>query len=139
MPEERIQKKLQELMTHFDLYRYADFSVEELSGGWRQRVLIARALMHDPKIVLLDEPTVGLDPDVRRSLWAYIKKLKDMGITVVLTTHYLDEAEALADRVCIMNRGKVLLTENLHTLREQHSEYENLEAVFLHLIEQEEE
>lgn len=138
MSEQEIEKKLTELMTQFDLYKYADFNVNALSGGWRQRVLIARALMHNPKIVLLDEPTVGLDPDVRRALWDYIKKLKAMGITVVLTTHYLDEAEALSDRVCILSKGKVLLTEQLSRLKEQHQEYQNLEAVFLHLIQQEE-
>ena len=137
LSEEQIQQRLQELMTQFDLYKYADFDIDDLSGGWRQRVLIARALMHQPLIVLLDEPTVGLDPDVRRQLWDYIKKLKNMGITVVLTTHYLDEAEALADRVCILNHGKVLLVEDLHVLKERH-EHKNLEAVFLHILEQEE-
>ena len=126
-----------ELMKQFDLYKYADFLVSALSGGWKQRLLIARALMHNPAVVILDEPTVGLDPDVRRALWEYIKLLKTKGITVILTTHYLDEAEILADRICILSKGKVLLTENLADLKEKHKK-ESLEELFLLLLSQEE-
>jgi ABC-2 type transport system ATP-binding protein len=96
-------------MDQLELTRYADFNIDQLSGGTKQRVLIARALMHNPELVLLDEPTVGLDPDIRRKLWDIIKDLKKMGITVILTTHYLDEAEQLSDRVCIKSNMRWLL------------------------------
>ena len=119
-------------MDQLDLTRYADYQIEQLSGGTKQRVLIARALMHNPEIVLLDEPTVGLDPDIRRKLWGIIKELKAQGITVILTTHYLDEAEYLSDRVCILNKGKVLLVESVQDLIARHK-MASLEDVFIEL------
>jgi len=82
--------------------------VEKLSGGQRQRLAIASALVHDPELVFLDEPTAALDPQARRNLWDLLQGLSDSGRTVVLTTHYLDEAEALCDRVAIMDRGRIL-------------------------------
>ena len=86
----------------------ADTRVEELSGGQGQRLSIACALVHDPEVVFLDEPTASLDPQARRNLWDLLSGLNDSGRTVVLTTHYLDEAEALCDRVAIMDHGRVL-------------------------------
>lgn len=136
LPEFEVQQRVKELMDHFDLHKYADFNVSELSGGWERRVLIARALMHKPKIVILDEPTVGLDPDVRRNLWNYIKKLKEEGITVILTTHYLDEAEVLSDRVCILDKGKTILVATVSDLKKQHQKT-SLEDAFLKLLENE--
>ncbi len=133
MPEETIAARTDILIQEFGLSQYANFEIDELSGGNKQRVLIARALMHEPKVVILDEPTVGLDPDIRRKLWEQIKFLKKMGITVILTTHYLDEAEYLSDRVCILHKGKVLLIEELKALRARHEEAK-LEDIFLHLM-----
>jgi ABC-type multidrug transport system ATPase subunit len=138
MPEHEIKPRAQELMSELEISRYADFDVHALSGGNKQRVLIARALMHKPKIVLLDEPTVGLDPDIRKKLWEQIKNLKKMGITVILTTHYLDEAEALSDRVCILHYGKVLLIEKVTELKARHH-MDKLEDVFLHLMNEQKE
>lgn len=135
MPENTIKKRVPFLMEKLELTRYATFDVDALSGGTRQRVLIARALMHSPKIVILDEPTVGLDPDIRRKLWEQIRGLKKMGITVILTTHYLDEAEVLSDRVCILDRGKVQLIETMATLKEQHAQAK-LEDIFLQLTQE---
>ena len=86
----------------------ADTRVEDLSGGQAQRLSIASALVHDPELVFLDEPTAALDPQARRNLWDLLRSLNDSGRTVVLTTHYMDEAEALCDRVAIMDAGKVL-------------------------------
>ncbi len=135
LPEATIAQRVEQLMEQLNLTRYADFEIEQLSGGTKQRVLIARALMHNPELVLLDEPTVGLDPDIRRRLWTIIKGLKTQGITVILTTHYLDEAEHLADRVCILNKGKVLLTESLKELKERHK-MASLEDIFLELTKE---
>lgn len=135
MPEAEIQKRVLELMELLELTRYAEFEIAQLSGGTKQRVLIARALMHNPQIVLLDEPTVGLDPDIRRKLWQIIKELKNKGITIILTTHYLDEAEYLSDRVCILSKGKVQLIESVKELKARH-QMASLEEIFLQLTKE---
>jgi len=136
MPQKTIIERTNRLMEQFGLMVYAQATVQSLSGGYQQRLSIARALMHDPKVVILDEPTVGLDPHIRRQLWEVIKELKAHGITVILTTHYLDEAEALADRVCIMHRGKILLIETLAALKEKH-EKKRFEDIFIELTKNE--
>lgn len=136
LKEEKIQERVKNLMEQLELTRYAKFEINALSGGTRQRVLIARALMHEPALVLLDEPTVGLDPDIRRKLWEQIKNLKQLGITVILTTHYLDEAEVLSDRICILSKGKVLMIEAVKTLKEKH-QMATLEEIFLRLTKEE--
>jgi ABC-2 type transport system ATP-binding protein len=123
-------QRAERLMEELQLTKYKNFDIDELSGGTKQRVLIARALMHNPDIVILDEPTVGLDPDIRRKLWDIIKGLKKQGITVILTTHYLDEAEELSDRVCFLQHGKVKIIETVQTLREQHN-MAKLEDIFI--------
>ena len=122
------------LIEQFGLKDYAKSKAAVLSGGFRQRFLIARSLMHSPKFLILDEPTVGLDPQVRRQLWKYIRALRDDGITVLLTTHYLDEAEALSDRVCLIDSGKVKIVDTPDNLKAG-CRKNNLEDVFLHLIE----
>lgn len=134
MPKQEIEKRVTYLIDRFELNRYASFRINELSGGNKQRLLIARALIHNPDIVILDEPTVGLDPDIRRKLWQYIRDLKEMGITIILTTHYLDEAEYLSDRICVLHKGKVILIESVKNLKE-HREKEKLEDIFLELLE----
>jgi ABC-2 type transport system ATP-binding protein len=136
MSEQEVQGRLKELMDQFDLEKYATFKIDQLSGGWKRRVLIARALMHNPKIVLLDEPTVGLDPDIRRILWDYISKLKELGVTVILTTHYLDEAEVLSDRVCILDKGKDLLVASVSDIKAQHKKT-TLEEAFIAIVNRE--
>jgi len=85
--------------------------VQQLSGGMKRRVLIAKALMNEPKILFLDEPTAGVDVDLRRDLWNSVRKLKEGGTTVILTTHYLEEAEELADRVAVIRQGEIILVE----------------------------
>jgi lipooligosaccharide transport system ATP-binding protein len=86
----------------------ADTRVSELSGGMRRRLLIARGLIHEPRLVLLDEPTVGLDPQVRQELWGLIDRLRTSGVTVLMSTHYIEEAERLADTVAVMSHGQVV-------------------------------
>lgn len=127
--------RTKELLQAFTLQKYAHDKPNVLSGGYKQRVLIARTLMHRPSLVILDEPTVGLDPHVRRNLWKYIAKLRDEGISIVLTTHYLDEAEELSDRVCVLDKGVVKLINTPQELKDKFSK-SNLESVFIELINQ---
>ena len=108
--------RIDELLKFVELEKVRKSFVRELSGGMKRRLLIVRALIHRPKILFLDEPTVALDPQVRRRIWALIKNLKAQGITIVLTTHYIEEAEALCDRVAILNHGRTVAlgaTKNL--------------------------
>ena len=116
---------------------------EQLSGGQRQRFSIAAALVHGPKVFFLDEPTTGLDPQARRNLWDLIRDVRDRGVTVVMTTHYMDEAELLCDRVAVMDTGKIIAMDTPKNLiknllkkgfkKEQHVEQANLEDVFIDL------
>ena len=135
IPEKEIHARVDELMESLGVVKYADFKIHALSGGNRQRVLIARALMHSPRILILDEPTVGLDPDIRRKLWSLIKQLKTKGVTVILTTHYLDEAEYLSDRVCLLHLGKRVLIESVAALKAKHGE-NKLEDIFLTIMKE---
>ncbi|HET7170883.1 MAG TPA: ABC transporter ATP-binding protein [Gaiellales bacterium] len=102
--------------------------VDELSGGMRRRLLIARALVHRPRLVLLDEPTVGLDPQVRQELWALIDGLRSEGVSILMSTHYIEEAERLADSVTIMSEGKAIVTGRPADLVAEHAGREVLEV-----------
>jgi ABC-type multidrug transport system, ATPase component len=115
------------------LQDYMHTRVDELSGGYVQRCSIARSLMHGPKLLLLDEPTVGLDPHIRRQLWQLMQNLKREGITIVLVTHYLDEAEHLSDRVCILDKGAIIAIDKPENLKNSFAK-NNLEDVFLELM-----
>ncbi len=129
------KERADELITQYRLEKYTQYFVTQLSGGTRQRVLIARSLMHKPCILILDEPTVGLDPDIRRELWDQVKKLRNNGVTVILTTHYLDEAEYLSDRVCLLRSGKVQLIQKISELKSEHGG-DSLEDIFITLTKQ---
>ncbi len=107
-----IKKRIDELLEFADLKERKYSKIKELSGGLKRRVLIIRALMHQPKILLLDEPTAGLDPHIRRKIWSFIKNIQARGTTVLLTTHYMDEAENLADRVGFIFSGKIIDIDN---------------------------
>jgi len=100
------------------LWDRKDTPVEHLSGGMRRRLLIARGLMHRPAVVFMDEPTVGLDPQARRMIWGLIESLKRSGITILLTTHYIEEADALCDRVAIMRAGRIIALDRPAVLKE---------------------
>lgn len=128
-----IKTKIIELSKKFELTKYLNEKASILSGGYKQRFMIARSLMHNPEFLILDEPTVGLDPHIRRQLWQIIKELKEQGLTILLTTHYLDEAEKLSDRVCILNKGVIELIntpEELMTNLKQNT----LEDAFISII-----
>jgi len=98
------------MLARLGLAERADRPVNGLSGGMRRRLVIGRALLTQPRVLLLDEPTTGLDPAIRRELWTLIRAIRDQGCTVILTTHYVEEAESLCDRVGILNRGKLIAT-----------------------------
>src|SRR4051794_37301234 len=102
--------------------------VDELSGGMRRRLLIARALLHQPRLILLDEPTVGLDPQVRQELWALIDRMRSEGVSILMSTHYIEEAERLCDTVTIMSHGKAVAVGSPHDLITQHAGREAVEV-----------
>lgn len=130
---EGTKARVAQLMKRFQLETYAHNNINQLSGGYKQRFLIARALVHSPQIVVFDEPTVALDPHVRHEVWDLLRELKKDGVTVILTTHYLDEAEALSDRVCLLDEGVVRLIDTPANLMKEH-EKASLEDVFIKLI-----
>jgi lipooligosaccharide transport system ATP-binding protein len=105
-----------------------DSKVDELSGGMRRRLLIARALLHEPQLLLLDEPTVGLDPQVRQELWALIDRLRSEGVSILMSTHYIEEAERLCDEVTIMSHGKAVATGPPRALIAEHAGPEAVEV-----------
>ena len=104
-------RKTREILEDLDLYNKANSYTRSLSGGMKRRLMIAKALVHNPSILVLDEPTAGVDVTLRQQLWKYIKNLKSKGKTILLTTHYIEEAERLCDRICIVNNGKIVLSE----------------------------
>ncbi len=108
VPRSERPAAIERAMTLVNLRERADTRVAELSGGMRRRLLIARALVHRPRLMLLDEPTVGLDPQVRQELWSLVARLRAEGVTVLMSTHYIEEAERLADTVAVMSRGRVV-------------------------------
>ncbi len=119
-----------ELLDFVQLSERADSKVEPLSGGMKRRLTIARALVNEPEIVLLDEPTTGLDPQARHLVWERLFQLKQQGVTLVLTTHYMDEAEQLCDRLVVMDGGRIVAEGSPRVLIEQHSTREVVELRF---------
>lgn len=117
MSKEQAQARAQELITALDLTSFADRFVETYSGGQRRRVDIALGMVHKPKILFLDEPTVGLDPQSRAHIWQEIKKLKTAGTTIFFTTHYLDEADLFCDRVAIVDHGRIVALDTPQALK----------------------
>jgi ABC-2 type transport system ATP-binding protein len=130
-----------EFLKDVNLEEKANSFVEDLSGGQKQRLSIAAALVHSPKVFFMDEPTTGLDPQARRNLWELVQHVRDKGVTVIMTTHYMDEAELLCDRVAIMDKGEIKTIDTPKNLikqllgrgfkKRQHVEQANLEDVFI--------
>jgi ABC-2 type transport system ATP-binding protein len=110
---------LEQLPRDLSLWDKRDARVIELSGGMKRRVMIAKALSHEPAILFLDEPTAGVDVSLRRDMWALVRKLRDKGVTIILTTHYIEEAEEMADRVGVIDKGRLMLVEKTATLMDK--------------------
>lgn len=133
MSRQESTQQIEKLSHYLGLASHLDHTPPTLSGGYKQRFSLARSLMHSPALVILDEPTVALDPHIRRQLWDAIKALKQKGVCVLLTTHYLDEAEALSDRVCLLDKGTIQLISTPHELMSAYQKG-SLEEVFLQLL-----
>ncbi len=110
------QPLLEQILRDLSLWDKRDNKIATLSGGMKRRVMIAKALSHEPRILFLDEPTAGVDVELRRDMWDMVRKLRANGVTIVLTTHYIEEAEEMADRVGVINKGKLVLVEDKTTL-----------------------
>ncbi|MBE7381653.1 MAG: ABC transporter ATP-binding protein [Leptolyngbya sp. SIO1E4] len=122
IPNTQRQRRIREWLAFVELIDRRDDKVKTLSGGMKRRLQIARALLHDPKILFLDEPTVGLDPQTRRRLWELIRSLNQQGMTMLLTTHYMEEVECLCDRIGILDQGQLIELGTLDELRRKHGE-----------------
>ncbi len=107
---------LEQLLKELSLFDKKDEQLRELSGGMKRRVLIAKALSHEPRILFLDEPTAGVDVELRKDMWNIVRRLRDSGVTIILTTHYIEEAEEIADRIGVISNGELLLVEDKNTL-----------------------
>ncbi|WP_242346213.1 ABC transporter ATP-binding protein [Anaeromyxobacter terrae] len=114
------EERLVEILGALDLLSKRTTNSRALSGGMKRRLLIGKALVHDPAVLFLDEPTAGVDVELRRSLWSYVRRLRERGTTIVLTTHYLEEAEELADRIGVIDRGRLLVVEDKDALLSRH-------------------
>ena len=110
---------VEDILKRLSLWDKRNSAVKELSGGMKRRVLIAKALAHEPRILFLDEPTAGVDVELRKDMWNIVADLKSQGVTIILTTHYIEEAEAIADRVGVINKGQLLLVEEKSSLMTQ--------------------
>jgi lipooligosaccharide transport system ATP-binding protein len=130
IPRAVARERAAELLEFVQLAERAKDKVEPLSGGMKRRLTIARALVNEPDLVLLDEPTTGLDPQARHLVWERLFRLKQRGVTLVLTTHYMDEAEQLCDRLVVMDRGKIVAEGSPRQLIDEHSTREVLELRF---------
>ena len=119
-----------ELLKLMDLTDKAETYSRKLSGGMRRRLLVAKAMVHSPPIVILDEPTAGVDVELRQKLWSYFKKLNELGVTIILTTHYLEEAEFLCDHIAIINKGKIIANETKKSLLSK----SNQKVIFITLV-----
>jgi len=112
-------KRVEQILRELSLWDKRKSILKELSGGMKRRVMIAKALAHDPDILFLDEPTAGVDVELRRDMWDLVRRLREQGTTIILTTHYIEEAEEMADRVGVINRGELILVEEKHALMQK--------------------
>ena len=133
VPKQKAKERAADLLERFALTEKHKQRVNTLSGGMKRRVLFARALMHDPRILFLDEPTAGVDVELRYKLWGYIRELNREGLTILLTTHYLEEAEALCEEIALINGGKIAAQGTNAELKDRY-EARNVEEVYLKVV-----
>jgi ABC-2 type transport system ATP-binding protein len=133
MPRRERRERARELLEAFSLSEKGGERTRALSGGMKRRLLLARALMHRPRLLILDEPTAGVDVELRRELWRYIRRLHDEGTTILLTTHYLEEAEALCEDVALIAGGRIVARSDPQSLKEQYG-VGTLEDVYLEAV-----
>jgi ABC-2 type transport system ATP-binding protein len=142
VPKELRRERIEQLLKYVDLWERKNYLVKNFSGGMKRRMEIARGFLHHPKILFLDEPTLGLDPQTRNYIWRYVDHLnKTEGITVFFTTHYMEEAERVAEKIAIIDQGRIIVSGSVNELREQ-THTNSLEDAFLtltgHAIREEE-
>ena len=133
MPLAQAKPRARELLEQFELSDKARAGYLELSGGMKRRLSLARALMHEPRLLILDEPTAGMDVELRLELWDFLKAINASGMTILMTSHYLEEVEMLCNRVGIVNHGRLVALEDKATLMADHGK-ESLQEVFLELV-----
>ncbi len=127
------ERRTEQMIDVFDLRDKRDVKAPKLSGGMRRRLLLARALLHEPRLVILDEPTAGVDIELRHELWRYIRRLHEQGTTILLTTHYLEEAEALCEEIALIGEGQIRARDTADGLKRRY-EAETLEQVYLKTV-----
>jgi ABC-2 type transport system ATP-binding protein len=133
VPKQKARERADELLERFGLADRRDQRTNTLSGGMKRRVLFARALIHDPKVLFLDEPTAGVDVELRYKLWGYIRELNRGGMTILLTTHYLEEAEALCEEIALINGGNIVARGSSEDLKNDY-QARNVEEVYMKVI-----
>ena len=133
MDRSEASERAEQMIDAFDLRAKRDVEAPKLSGGMRRRLLLARALLHRPRLVILDEPTAGVDLELRHELWRYIRSLHEQGTTILLTTHYLEEAEALCDEIALISGGRIVARDTADGLKRSHG-VDTLEEVYLRTV-----
>jgi len=133
VPRKKAKEKAEEMLERFGLVEKRDQRTNTLSGGMKRRVMFARALMHDPDVLFLDEPTAGVDVELRYSLWGYVRELNRGGMTILLTTHYLEEAEALCDEIALIDGGRIVDRGTSADLKDRYAAG-NVEEVYMKVI-----
>jgi ABC-2 type transport system ATP-binding protein len=133
MDRSEAAERAEQMIDAFDLRAKRDVEAPKLSGGMRRRLLLARALLHRPRLVILDEPTAGVDLELRHELWKYIRGLHEQGTTILLTTHYLEEAEALCDEIALISGGHIVARDSAEGLKRSHG-VDTLEEVYLRTV-----
>ena len=134
MPRGRALEVAKKVLTDLGLWEKRGEQAQKLSGGMKRRLMIARALMHEPRLLILDEPTAGVDVELRRSMWDYLRRINGKGTTIILTTHYLEEAEQLCRNIAVINKGEIVANESMESLKKRHND-KKLEDIFLEMIE----
>ena len=133
IPRKEAKARAEIILKDLGLWEKRNVKAQTLSGGMKRRLMIARALIHKPSLLILDEPTAGVDVELRRSMWEYLRKINGEGTTIILTTHYLEEAEALCRNVAMINKGEIVVNESMQSLLKRHGD-RKLEDVFIELL-----